>query len=283
MNDLAGPPGTPAQYFRQWPIYAGIALAGIAIVTIFFVIEPPAKIDENLCPVGRKPTRQTILFLDTSDPLTPKHHAELERLVTELQQPGVNPDTEDFYVAPGEALIVYKLALSWHNLQPFMEVCNPGDNPNDWDWKKDLTRGKAFALRNWKRFEDQIKELFPEEPEAEMPRSPILENLAVIVPRHAPSKRNLSSEKLHHTHIILFSDLLQHSDLLSHYGPYPKANEFLDTPGLRELATDLTRVNVTIFRLERSRYARWQTRDHYYWWTELVREFGGSVRWQQSL
>ena len=283
MNELARPPGTPARYLRQWLMYAAIALAGIVVVMIFFVIERPAKIDENLCPVDSKPTRQTILFLDTSDPLTPKHHAELERLVTELQQPGVNPDTEDFYIAPGEALIVYKLALSWHNLQPFMEVCNPGDNPDDWDWKKDLTRGKAFALRNWKRFEDRIKELFPKEPEAEMPRSPILENLAVIVPRHTPSKRNLASEKMHHTHLILFSDLLQHSDLLSHYGPYPKAKEFLDTPGLRELATDLTRVNVTIFRLERSRYARWQTRDHYYWWTELVREFGGSVRWQQSL
>ena len=174
MNELARPPGTPARYLRQWLMYAAIALAGIVVVMIFFVIERPAKIDENLCPVDSKPTRQTILFLDTSDPLTPKHHAELERLVTELQQPGVNPDTEDFYIAPGEALIVYKLALSWHNLQPFMEVCNPGDNPDDWDWKKDLTRGKAFALRNWKRFEDRIKELFPKEPEAEMPRSPIL-------------------------------------------------------------------------------------------------------------
>ena len=283
MNDLARPPGTPVQILRQWIMYVAIALAGVVAVVLFFVFERPDRLGDDLCPVDGEPTRQTILFLDTSDPLTPKHHAELKRLVSELQQPGVNPDMEDFYIGPGEALIVYKLALEWRSLQPFMKVCNPGDNPDDWDWKKDLTRGKAIALGNWKRFEDRIRELFPEYSEAEMPRSPILENLAVLVPDHAPSKRNLPVEKTLDTHLILFSDLLQHSERLSHYGPYPTAKEFLNTPGLRELATDLTRVNVTIFRLERSKYSRWQTRDHYYWWTELVREFGGSVRWQQSL
>ena len=282
MNELASP-GTPGQKFRQVIMYAAIALAGGVLIVLFFVVERPGEIDENLCPVSGKPARQTVLFLDTSDPLTPKHRAELERLVSELQSPGVNPDMEGFHIAPGEPLIVYKLALDWRNLRPFMKVCNPGDNPDDWEWQKDLTRGKAFTLRNWQRFNDRVGELFPEESGAEMPRSPILENLAVIVPRHAPSKRSLSAEKAGHVHLILFSDLLQHSDRLSHYGPYPKAEDFLNTPGLRELATDLTGVDVTIFRLERSRYSRWQTRDHYYWWTGLVRQFGGSVRWQQSL
>lgn len=282
MNELASP-GTPGQKFRQVIMYAAIALAGGVLIVLFFVVERPGELDENLCPVADKPARQTVLFLDTSDPLTPKHQAELERLVSELQSPGVNPDMEGFHIAPGEPLIVYKLALDWRNLRPFMKVCNPGDNPDDWEWQKDLTRGKALALRNWQRFNDRVRELFPEESGAEMPRSPILENLAVIVPRHAPSKRSLSAEKAGHVHLILFSDLLQHSDRLSHYGPYPEAEDFLHTPGLRELATDLTGVDVTIFRLERSRYSRWQTRDHYYWWTGLVRQFGGSVRWQQSL
>ena len=283
MNQLARPPGTPAQTFRQWSMYAAIVVVGVAIVAMFFVLEKPAPIDEDLCPVDGTPKRQTILLLDASDPLTPKHRAELERLVSELQRPGARPDMEDFRIAPGEPLIVYWLAADWSDLTRFMKVCNPGDDPDDWDWKKDLTRGQAIALRNWQRFEDRVKELFPKAPEAELSRSPILENLGVIVPRHAPSKRNLPAEGTSHTHLILFSDLLQHSDRFSHYEPYPEAKDFLDTPGLRELATDLTGVDVTIFRLERGRYSRWQSRDHYYWWTELVHEFGGSVRWQQSL
>ena len=260
-----------------------LALGVVSVVLWNLMHNRPAAIDEDLCPVEGPPARQTILLLDTSDPLTPKHRAELERLVSELQQPSPNPDTEDFYVAPGEALIVYRLASDWRDLEPVIKVCNPGDRPDDWDWKKDLTRGKAFALHNWNRFEEKIEELFPGESTEEMPRSPILENLGVIVPRHAPSKRNLPPGKASHTHLIVFSDLLQHSDLLSHYGPYPKAKDFLATPRLRELATDLTRVHVTLFRLERSKYSRWQTTDHYYWWTELVGEFNGAVRWQQSV
>jgi len=267
---------------RQWILYTAVASVGIVVVTVFLVIERPHRLDENLCPVDGSPLKQTILLLDTSDPLTPKHQAELERLVSELRQPRAKPDMEDFSVAPGEPLIVYKLATDWRDLKPFMKVCNPGDRPDDWNWKKDLTRGKALALRNWKRFENRIKELFPKNSATEMPRSPILENLAVIVPRHAPSKRNLPPGRASHTHLILFSDLLQHSDLLSHYEPYPKAKDFLSTPALRELATDLTRISVTIFRLERSRYSRWQTKDHYYCWTEIFGEFGGPVRWQQS-
>ena len=189
----------------------------------------------------------------------------------------------DFYVSPGEALIVYRLAADWGNLKPVMKVCNPGNRPDDWNWKKSLTQGKVFALRNWRRFEDRIKKLYPDETGKAMPFSPILENLGVIVPRHAPSKRRLPAGDASSVHLILFSDLLQHSDLLSHYGHYPKAEDLLTTPRLRELATDLTRVKVTLFRLERSQYSHWQTKDHYYWWTHLVQAFKGEVRWQESL
>lgn len=283
MNVLARPPGTSARSVLRALLYGVPVVALLGLLGVFLVGRPTA-LDENLCPVDSPPARRTILLLDTSDPLTPKHVAELRRLVSELQQPGASPGAEDFYVAPGEALIVYELAIDLRNLKPAMEVCNPGDRPDDWDWKKDLTRGKAFALHNWRRFEEKSEELFPdEESSQEMPRSPILENIGVIVPRYAPSKRKLPAGKESHTHLIVFSDLLQHSDNLSHYGPYPEAGDFLDTPRLRELATDLARVDVSLFRLERSKYSRWQTTDHYYWWTGLVREFNGAVLWQESL
>ncbi len=254
-----------------------VAFAASFLVVALVSCKP--ALDENLCPVNTRPSRQTVMLLDTSDPLTPKHQAELERLVADLQQ----PKSEDFYVAPGQALVVYRLAADWQNLMPVIEVCNPGDRPDDWNWKKGLTQGKVFALHNWKRFEDRIKKLYPDESAKTMRLSPILENLGVIVPRHAPSKRSPSAGGADQVHLILFSDLLQHSDLLSHYGAYPKANTLPTIPKLRELITDLTHVKVSLFRLERSKYSRWQTRDHYYWWTHLVRAFKGEVRWQESL
>lgn len=258
-------------------------LVAVLLVIMTTSCRQPPKLDGDLCPADKPPARQTILLLDISDPLTPKHKAELKRLVSELQHPKSDPDMEDFYVAPGEALIVYKLAADWQNIKPFIRVCNPGERPDDWDWKKSLTRGKIFALHNWKRFEERVKELFPDDSRDKMELSPILENLSVIVPHHAPSQRNLPADGPGSVHLIVFSDLLQHSDLLSHYAPYPKVKDWRGTPKLRELATDLTGVKVTLFRLERSEYSRWQTRDHYYWWSHLVEAFGGELRWQEAL
>ena len=236
------------------------------------------RLDENLCPRDGASPRNTVLLLDTSDPLTPKHRAELQRLVSELQSP-----TADLRVAAGEALIVYELGANLDALEPVLQVCNPVEHPDQWEWWQELTRGRAIDMQRWRHFREAVEGLFVEmEARSGQPSSPLLETLGVIVPRHAPSARN-SAAKGGHTHLILFSDLLQHSSALSHYGTYPLGEDIRKTPGLRALQTDLTGIDVSLLRLERNRDARWQTRDHYYWWTHLVRSFGGTVVWQESI
>ena len=42
-------------------------------------------------------------------------------------------------------------------------------------------------------------------------------------------------------------------------------------------------VDVSLIRIERAKYEQWQTIDHYYWWTTLIMEFGGSLEWQESI
>ena len=264
------------------PVRASWVLVAAALLVVSASYSDATELDRNLCPKGKPPARHTVLLLDNSDPLTPKHRAELERLVSELQEPNSASDSRNFYVAPGEALIVYQLEADWRDLKPKIHVCNPG-SPENWPWWKPLYKGKYFALQNWKRFEEKLKKLYPDRTGTGASASPILENLGVIVPRHAPSKRSAPTEGARPVHLILFSDLLQHSELLSHYGRYPGAKELLATPALRELQTDLARVQVSLFRLERSKYARWQTRNHYYWWTHLIRAFNGAVHWQESL
>lgn len=262
-------------------IFANVTVA--ASLVFYFVLTgcAPDRLDENLCPVGKSVDRNTILLLDTSDPLTTKHREELRRLVRELQEPGGSPE---FRVAEGEALIVYELNDDTSALEPFMKVCNPGDRPDDWGFREELTRGKAIALRRWQRFSESVEPLFEvAETPAEMPRSPIIETLGVIVPRYAPSSRRVDVKTNIRTHLIVFSDLLQHSESLSHYGPYPAAKEIRRTTGLRQLQTDLTGVEVSLFRLERGRHAMWQTRDHYYWWTYFIESLGGRVIWQEMI
>ena len=254
-------------------------LVAPTLLLLFSVGCSQGRLDESLCPRDERPPRNTVLLLDTSDPLSTKHRAELRRLVTELQSA-----TAELRVAPGEALIVYELGTDLEELAPVLEICNPGEHPDQWEWWQELTRGRAIDLQRWRRFREAVEGLFDQiETETAQSSSPIIETLGVIVPRHAPSARESAANGGGQTHIILFSDLLQHSKALSQYSAYPAAQEIRKTPGLRALQTDLTGIDVSLFRLERSRDARWQTRDHYYWWTHLVRSFGGRVVWQESI
>ena len=235
-------------------------------------------LDARLCPVEGGPTGTTVLLLDTTDPLSAKHTAELKRLVKELKGRGTD---SNMAIRQGEALVAYILDPTGTLGKPSVEVCNPGNNPDEWTLSKGLTQGKVFALYNWQQFEKRIEELFPAVKGEEQLQSPILEALAIVVPRHAPSQRD-SNEITKRLHLIIFSDLLQHSPGLSHYGQYPDI-EGMKQRGKRELLTNLSGVDVSLFRLERDRYAKWQTVKHYYWWTHTVQKLGGRVFWQQSL
>ena len=138
--------------------------------------------------MGQTPSRSTLLLLDTSDPLSPKHREVFERLIREMQEP-TGPD--DFRVGPGEELVVYELSPDLAQVQPQVSVCNPGDRPDDWGFKRDLTEGKMIALRQWQRFRDRVEPLFAREEAIPQKRSLIMEFLSVIVPRHVlrPSRR----------------------------------------------------------------------------------------------
>lgn len=299
MTPTGKPPGTQGRWTaggrtlgRRAAVQLGLSiLAGCACTGCDNV-----RLDEHLCPVGRTSPPTTLLLLDTSDPLEPKHREEFQRLIREMQSGPADADDRemcvtderaserplscDLWVKPGEQLVVYELSQDLARVEPELRVCNPGDHPDDWGFERELTRGKMIALRQWQRFQDQVEPLFAREEATPQARSPIIEFLGVIVPRHAPSTRMGGSER---THLIVYSDLLQHSDGLSHYGPHPEARAVRETAEFRHLQTDLSRVEVSLYRLERKRDARWQTNEHYYWWTKLVQAFGGRVIHQESV
>ena len=257
-----------------------LAAVLVALLTAALASCDRPRLDEDLCPIGSSLSRQTILLVDASDPLSAKHREVLRRMVAEMQG---GESTADLTVRPGEALVVYKLEQSVNSVEPVLRVCNPGGNPEDWTWQDSLTQGQAIALRHWRKFLESVEPLFPGDQGNPQAQSLILETLGVVVPRHAPSRRRSGdrNDTPVRTHLIIYSDLLQHSPALSHYGPYPPANSLKSTVGMRHLHTDLTGVDVSLYRLERD--GRWQTVDHYYWWTEIIGEFGGQLIWQEPI
>ena len=246
----------------------------IGVVVFYQIGTRVPETDDRLCPKATGPVGATVLLLDTSDPLTPKHRAELERLAGQI----ASERAGRMGIAPGELLAIYELTQDPGEPKQLIEVCRPFKNPKDRTWRDDIHQGRKFGERDWERFEKALGDGFPERDSEPQPTSPLLETIAVLAARHVPGKRG---DERFNVHLVLFSDLLQHSPRFSHYGSYPDAKDMRHRA--RDLLTDLTGARVSLFRLERSKYAKWQTERHYYWWTELVQEQGGQIEWQESI
>ena len=173
-------------------------------------------------------------------------------------------------------MTLYRLESTGVPERPIAQVCHPGGNPEEKQRFKELTKGAVITEWRWEQFVRVIEAMFPAEEHEAQPSSPILETIAVITARHASSRRAEKNSKP--THLIIISDLLQNTGMLSHYMPYPNPEEIP-----RELNTDLSRIEVSLFRLERHKYESYQTPEHYYWWTDWVEAMGGKVLWQQAL
>ena len=224
----------------------------------------------------KRRSREVVVLLDTSDPLGDKHKEELRRIVREMTSPSASGRHDALAVRKGERVTLYRLESTGAPETPIAQICHPGGNPEERRRFEELTTGTVITEWRWEKFVKVIEAMFPAEEREAQPSSPILETIAVISARHASSRR--AEKAVKPTHLIIISDLLQNTGMLAHYMPYPNPEE---SP--RELRTDLSRVEVSLFRLERHKYESYQTSEHYYWWTDWVEEMGGKVLWQQAL
>ncbi len=256
--------------------FAIVAVLGVAVLMGVLWTQKGEDLDHQGCPKKSGPSREVVVLLDTSDPLSDKHQAELRRILRELTSPAASGRHDGFAVREGERVTLYRLESTGVPERPIAQICHPGGNPEERQAIDEVTEGGVITQWRWEQFVKTIEALFPAEESKAQPTSPILETIAVITPRHASSRRAEKGAKP--THLIVISDLLQNTEMLSHYKPYPSPQEIP-----RELRTDLSRVEVSLFRLEWHKYEKYQTPEHYYWWTDWVEAMGGKVVWQQAL
>lgn len=261
---------------RTAKMFAIIAVSGVLSLVFVLWTQRGEDLDDQLCPKKGGPTREVIVLVDTSDPLSDKHRAELRRLLREMINPAASGRHTSLAVKKGERVTLYQLESSGIPAKPVVQLCHPGGSPEDNGRLEGLTRGTVIKQWHWQHFVRVIETMFPDEERAAQPISPILETIAVITARHASSRRAEKGGKP--THLIVISDLLQNTEILSHYRQYPKPGEIS-----RELRTDLSRVEVSLFRLERHKYEQFQTPAHFYWWTDWIENMEGKVVWQQPL
>lgn len=223
----------------------------------------PEKLNpRTLCPTsGSK--GQTILLIDSTDPLTPVSTPLAYEGLKQLFK-GFRDSENDHYLPKGNELVIYHLAPQLPGLAKPMRVCNPGD-PSMRTWLDNLLSGKYGAWRNWKNFEHRVLRELPDNPPVGQ-KSPLLETIALIVLNVGKQRKPTS--------LIVFSDMLQNSDLLSHYKTLPEAAELKKLSGLQ---MNLKGVNVWLYYVQRTGLENVQTRQHYYWWTRAVQSFGGKL------
>lgn len=218
--------------------------------------------------------QQTILLIDITDPLPPVAQERLKHLLKAFS----DSNNDEHYLKRGHELIVYHLSPKVTALKP-RRVCNPG-NPEDRTLRDNLLGSKSDAKQKWRRFVQFLQQIFHKSKEqVSENQSPLLETLAVVSARHVSS---LGAERKP-TRLILFSDMLQHSALLSHYKPLPEMKTFKTMTGYAEMESDLKKADVWLFYVRRTGLENRQTSEHYYWWTQVIELFGGHLRQQVPL
>ncbi len=138
------------------PLAVG-ALLLVGVAAFYQIGTRVPETDDRLCPKDTGPSVATVLLLDTSDPLTPKHRAELERLANQItsDHPG------RMGIAAGELLAVYELTEDPDAPKQLIEICRPLINPKERSWRDDIHRGWRYHERDWEHFEDALANAFP--------------------------------------------------------------------------------------------------------------------------
>ena len=103
----------------------------------------------------------------------------------------------------------------------------------------------------------------------------------MVAAKHIPNIGTGKTRKP--TRLILFSDMMQHSKNLSHYKTLPSMQQFKKLRGFAEMDSKLSDVKVRLFYIRRTGLESKQTRDHYYWWTQVIEHAGGKVEEQRLL
>lgn len=244
----------------------------LAIVLLFSAVtacSPEKTNPRTLCPLGSEIPEQTILLVDSTDPLPTLGQVNLKSVLE-----GLMSRENAHYVQPGHKLIAYYVGPQVEKLAKAkpVQVCNPG-NPKDRTWWDNIISGKHLAKLKWRKFVVSVGSILRGLPPHNA-KSPLLESIAWVVARHAP---DIGVAKRKPTNLIVFSDMLQNSDRMSHYKTIPQIDDLENLPGYAEMKSDLTGIKVWIYYVRRPDLEHVQTRDHFYWWPRVIEHFGGTL------
>lgn len=223
----------------------------------------PTQADaETLCRSDVPPPSVVAVLLDVTDGLSATERMQvnnaIERIRAELPVGG----RFDVFTLGEDGAVSARARIS---------LCNPGDGSS----MNRLYQNPELARRRWERdFKQRLDaDLASVRDTDEAPQSPLLESIKSI------SLESLSPPALDGAAktLVVVSDLLQHSGVVSHYQGPVSFDSLSKRPEYVSLRTELQGVDVQLFYIQRPATARLQGRQHLEFWLQFFDAEGASV------
>lgn len=252
--------------FPVLPAVIAVALV-VGIIVVMTTLRPTKLNPHTACPQAG-PESVTAIIVDTSDPLI-EHQQEALKKLTDLL---TNPEyaAHELHVPRGHLLAIYEVSLP-EPKQLFHE-CNPGD-PETRSTGEKLTEGKILAQVRWRKFKSTLKNAFPDVTQS-APQTPLIETIRFV--RHAefPLASVLRDGSIHAGRIVIISDMLQHTDQLSHFvTPWPPAAN-----AAKAYSLDLRGIDIHLRRLRFDRFREYQQDPQVTWWRKFFAAKGSPLK-----
>jgi hypothetical protein len=250
-------------------VIGGIALVAIAGLVAFSLTQDTVTVDkETFCPKDQDNSPGiTAVVLDTTDRLTP---IQQEALVNEFQrlQDGLGKY---------ERLELYEVGSTKEQpLKSLFSLCNPGRG-KDID---PLIGNPRLVEKKWQEsFTKPLKEVLASTMNRSSAQSsPIIESLQSVAVTSIDRFNGSGGRRL-----IIASDMLQHSDLYSHYSAAETFEVFKESPQYKRAFARLGRTEVSIWYVRRSGMENRQNRAHITFWEKYLKDQGATLQSVKTL
>jgi hypothetical protein len=180
----------------------GVVVTIFLVATMLFVIadgsNPP--VDDDLCLADTPPPQTWAIVIDVSDPINHVQRRSIHNIVNDLKR-----ETDKYAL-----FAVFKLSSDPESLlEPVLSLCNPGDGSD----MNSIYQNSKLAKKRWEKdfvvaFDSTLKSLLDREGGDNS--SPIMEGIQAV-------KVSLQNRHSPQNNLVLFSDMLQHTDVYSHY------------------------------------------------------------------
>lgn len=217
------------------------------------------------------PSAITVVIIDTTDPLSVYQLNVIKNKMRTLKD-GLKPgEIIAIYGVP----IVNKFTPDTH-VEPFLKMCTPENGTNT----SPLTGNPAKAKKNWDKefstpFDDKISQIY-KATVSEL--SPIIETIKYV----SSLEFSQYSENDIPKKLIIISDMLQNSELLSQYKTTDSFDSFSKKDSYQFARTNLSGADVTIYYLRRSNSKK-QGKDHVLFWNQFITNNGGTLTSIESM